>query len=133
MTRRFFPALALLALFALSACSGGRPGLLQLYQHNDGDLVNLKVGETMQVVLDGTPTTDVHWLRDDETEDILTQVGGTEYKPDPRTPNARQRLHLNFRAKAEGRTRLQLHYRDPHRSGALDERVFEVWVVVRNG
>lgn len=131
MTRGFLPLLTLVALLAFSACTTTRTGPLKLYQHNDGDLINLTVGETMEVVLDGTPTTDVHWLRDEAGEAIITQVGTTEYKPDPRTPDARQRLHLNFRAQAEGRTRLQLQYRDPNRSGALEERSFEIWVVVK--
>lgn len=131
MIRHLFPLVTLVALLAFSACASTRTGPLKLYAHNDGDLINLDVGETMQVVLDGTPTTDVHWLRDDATEAILAQVGTTEFKPDPRLPDARQRLHLSFRAQAEGRTRLQLQYRDPNRSGALDERSFEVWVVVK--
>ena len=131
MSRQGFPLVALLALLVFGACASTRTGPLKLYAHNDGDLINLKVGETMQVVLDGNPTTDIHWLRSEETDAILAQVGTTEYKPDPRTPDARQRLHLNFKAHAEGRTRLRLQYRDPNRSGALDERTFEVWVVVK--
>ena len=133
MTRRFFPLLALAALLALGACAGTRPDMLRLYQHDSGDMIRLDVGETMQVVLDGNPATDVHWLRDEETEAIITQVGETQYERDPRTYDTRRRLQLNFRAKAEGRTRLQLQYSSLDRRGTRYDQVFEIWVVVDNG
>ena len=118
------------------ACSSARTGPLKLYQRNSGEIIRLYVGETMAVVLDGDPGTDIHWLKIPGDPEILEQIGGTEYAHDMETHSAERKLFTRFRATAPGRTRLQLSYNNPAQdtrilSGRPSNKEFEVWVVVR--
>lgn len=137
-TRLFlFTALAL--ILGLSACSTTREGTLRLYQRNSGDIINLRVGETMEVVLDGNPGTEIHWLKVPGSPELLERVGSTEYKPDLESNTAEHKLFTQFRATAPGRTRLKLSYRDPSEGGlrtrarTTPDHAFEIWVVVKEG
>ena len=121
---------------ALGACSSSRTGPLRLYQRNSGEMIRLYVGETLEVVLDGDPRTDIHWLKAPGDPEILEQIGETQYEQDLETHSAERKLITRFRATAPGRMRLQLNYNNPARntrimSGRPPGREFEVWVVVR--
>ncbi len=127
---------ALCLSLALGACSSPRDGLLKLYQRNSGEIINLRVGETMEVLLDGDPGTDIHWLKVPGDPEVLEQIGGTQYEHDLETHSAERKLITRFRAIAPGRTRLQLNYDNPARdtrimSGRPPGREFEVWIVVK--
>ena len=122
---------------ALGACSSSRDGLLRLYQRNSGDIINLSVGETMEVVLDGDPGTEVHWIQASGDAEILRQLGGTNYEADMESHRAERKLVTRFQANAPGRMRLRLRYRHPT-DGRPDgstritpDRTFEVWIVVK--
>ena len=120
----------------LGACSSSRTGPLRLYQRNSGEMIRLYVGETLEVVLDGDPRTDIHWLKAPGDPEILEQIGGTQYEHDLETHSAKRKLITRFRATAPGRMRLQLNYNNPAQdtrimSGRPPGREFEVWVVVR--
>ena len=133
---RLFLFTALCLSLALGACSSPRDGLLKLYQRNSGDIINLRVGETMEVLLDGDPGTDIHWLKVPGDPEILEQIGETQYEHDLETHRAERKLITRFRATAPGRTRLQLNYNLPAgdarvMSGRSSDREFEVWVVVK--
>ncbi len=134
-TRLFFLT-ALGLCLALGACSAPRTGLLKLYQRNSGEMFSLRVGETMEVLFDAEPGTDIHWLKVPGSPEILEQIGGTEYEPDLESHTVERMLITRFRAIAPGRTRLQLNYNLPARdarvmSGGSSDREFEVWVVVK--
>jgi len=124
-------------LLALSACSSSRDGLLRLYQRNSGDIINLEVGETMEVVLDGDPGTEIHWIQAPGDEKILRQLGETQYKADLESHRAERKLVTQFQATAPGRMRLKLSYRNPGEGRPSNsfritpDRDFEVWVVVK--
>ena len=120
----------------LGACSSSRTGPLRLYQRNSGEMIRLYVGETLEVVLDGDPGTDIHWLTAPGDPEIIEQIGETQYEQDLETHSAERKLITRFRATAPGRMRLQLNYNNPARdtrsmSGRPPGREFEVWVVVR--
>ncbi len=127
---RYFRFAALGLLLALGACATSRAPL-RLFQHNTGDIVNLRVGETMEVVLEGDPTIDVRQQRIPDDPDLLERVGGTEFFADMTTPDARERLLVRFRAVAEGKTRLKLIYKYRYASNTAPDADFEVWVVVK--
>lgn len=117
----------MLGVLGLAACATTNDPL-RLYQRNSGDIINLRVGEVVEVVLEGNPGTDIHWITPPEEIEILEQVGSTRYEADLQSHEAERRLITRFRAVAAGRTRLQLAYRDPAESGR--DTTFEVWVVV---
>ncbi len=120
----------------LGACSSSRTGPLKLYQRNSGQMIRLYVGETLEVVLDGDPAIDIHWLKVPGDPEILEQIGGTQYEHDMETHSAERKLITRFRATAPGRTRLQLNYNNPAQdtrsiASGMPGMEFEVWVVVR--
>lgn len=122
---------------ATGACSTPRVGLLTLYQSNSGDIINLHVGEEMDVVLDGDPGTEIHWIKVPGDPDILRKLGNTEYKPDLESHQVERKLTTRFQATAPGRARLKLNYRVPgapsqRGTRITPDRTFEVWVVVKD-
>lgn len=119
--------LLLCALLVIAACSTVREPL-RLYQRNDGDLINLRVGDVVEVVLDGDPGSEIRWFTTDGQPDLLQQVSDTEYRTDVESNTMERRLMTRFRAVAPGRTRLRLTYSDP--SGTGRDRALDVWVVV---
>ena len=119
--------LLLCALLAIAACSTVREPL-RLYQRNDGDIINLRVGDVVEVVLDGDPGSEIRWFTTDGRPDLLRQVSDTEYRTDVESNTMERRLMTRFRAVAPGRTRLRLTYSDP--SGTGRDRSLAVWVVV---
>lgn len=123
------PALLFLLLgLALGACSSAREPL-QLYPRNSGEILTLRVGQIVEVVLDGDPGTDIHWLKNPGEEALLEQVGETTYQTDYRAQDLERRLMTRFRARAPGRMRLRLAYRAP--GGDLRGEAFEVWLVIK--
>ena len=120
-----------------AACSSSRDGALRLYQRNSGDIINMTIGETVEVVLDGNPGTEIHWLQVPDAPVLLKQIGGTEYKTDLQSNRAERKLVTQFQAIAPGRTRLKLSYRNPgearprNSTRITPDRAFEVWVVVK--
>jgi len=127
---------AIALLLILGGCSTSREGALKLYQRNSGDIINLYVGETVTVLLDGDPGTDIHWIKVPGDPEILTQLGSTEFEPDLESHDAARKLTTRFQAVAPGRTRLHLNYSHPtdarRTSGRIArDQAFEVWVVVK--
>lgn len=120
-----FVALAL----ALSGCGNVREPL-QLYQRNSGEIIALRVGQIVEVVLDGTPGTHVHWMKTPGEERLLEQLGETTYGPDYRAQNLERRLTTRFRALAPGRMRLRLEYRTP--GGEAFGQEFEAWLIIKD-
>lgn len=120
----------------MGACSIPRSGVLKLYQRNSGDIVNVYVGESITVALDGDPSTEIHWIKVPGDPAILEQVGDTRYEPDMESHQAQSMLITHFKATGVGRTRLQLMYRHPGAAAQRGFRIspdnaFEVWVVVK--
>ncbi|MFQ5569803.1 MAG: protease inhibitor I42 family protein [Rhodothermales bacterium] len=130
MNRLFLP-LILVAGLLLPACSSSLNGPLKLREANDGDIINLEVGDMVEVILDGDPSTEVHWIKVPGDPEILEQIGGTDYQADLESHKAERRLTVRFRAVVEGRSRLKLTYEDPSHNPRARDRTFEVWVVVK--
>ena len=134
---RLLLLVALCLSMVLGACSSSRDGMLRLYQRNSGDIINLAVGETVEVVLDGDPGTEIHWIQTPGDPEILRQLGETDYQADLESHNAERKLVTQFQALAPGRMRLRLTYRHPTDSGlsqttrTTPNRAFSVWVVVK--
>jgi predicted secreted protein len=95
------------------------------------DRVELKVGDALDVTLDGNPTTGYTW--DVQTVDaaILQPVGDVEFVADSDAIGAGGRLTLHFVSLAAGQTPLQLIYHRPWEQGVPPVKTFEVTVIVK--
>ncbi|MDQ1336481.1 MAG: inhibitor of cysteine peptidase, partial [Thermodesulfobacteriota bacterium] len=61
--------------------SASEPVSVKLTDEDLGRTVELGIGETLEVVLSGNPTTGYVWDVASLDRDILKQVGETEFKP----------------------------------------------------
>ena len=118
-------AAAALLIRALEA----RP--LQLDSEDNGTAINLKVGQKVQVVLKGNPTTGFSWMAALSEDDagILEQMGEPTYVPDSQLIGAGGTYTFTFKAVAAGDAQLKLVYLRPWESVPPLE-TFEVRVLV---
>jgi len=103
---------------------------LRLSEEDAGSTVELRVGDTMEVVLDGNPTTGFEWETTAVDESVLRQVGEPGFEPYSTLIGSGGKFTFRFEALASGQTLLQMVY---HRSWETDvppEKTFEVNVTV---
>jgi len=118
-----------LLLTALSAC--GSTNEVKLDAGDDGSQVELKAGQTLVVSLEGNPTTGYTWEAAELDEQVLQQVGETEFKPESDAIGAGGVQTLSFETANSGQTTLNLVYRRPWETDVEPAETFSVQVVVR--
>jgi inhibitor of cysteine peptidase len=102
----------------LTACGSevdSAEGVLQLEQADNGKSFTVKVGDTIEVVLAGNPTTGFAWTAalGDEDGTLLEQQGDPAYVSDSSDDNvvgAGGLYTFTFKAVAEGEAELKLVY-----------------------
>jgi len=89
-----------------------------LDEEDDGSTLTVEVGDIIDVVLEGNPTTGYGWTVDLSAEDaaILEQVGEPTYVPDSELIGAGGTYTFRFRALAVGEATLVLNYARPWES-----------------
>jgi len=78
---------------------------VRLGEEDAGSTVGLSVGDTMEVILDGNPTTGFTWERPSEDGDtaILHQMGEPAFEPDTDLVGSGGKVTLVFEAVAPAR------------------------------
>jgi len=97
---------------------------------DDGTAVNLTVGQRLDVVLEGNPTTGYLWMVDTIDRAVLRETGEWEFVPDSDAAGAGGVVTLHFRAFAPGETELKLSYRPSWQPEAEAYETFAVKVIV---
>src|SRR5947207_9625276 len=112
----------------LVACGSSQPQTIT--EQAAGKTIEVATGATVEVVLDGNPTTGYTWELASPDLSILKQVGEPKFKPDNNAPGAGGKMTLTFEAVATGQAALKLVY---HRSFETEAplKTFEVTVVVK--
>jgi predicted secreted protein len=106
--------LCLILLFLLTFTSCSRPGAYTL--ENNGDTVELQIGETMELKLESNPTTGYSWFPDEDTDNTIIKLTSTEYN---QTKKAEKLVgsggfeYFFFEALSSGSTELVLNYERP--------------------
>jgi len=118
-----------LLLTALSAC--GASNDVELDAGENGSQVELNAGQTLIVSLEGNPTTGYTWEAAELDEQVLQQVGETEFKPDSDAIGAGGVQTLRFETMNSGQTTLKLVYHRPWEEDVEPAEIFSVQVVVR--
>ena len=118
-----------LLLTALSACSPAKE--VKLDAGDDGSQVELDAGQTLVVNLEGNPTTGYTWEAAELDEQVLRQVGETEFKPESDAIGAGGVQTLSFETANSGQTTLNLVYHRPWEADVEPAETFSVQVVVR--
>jgi inhibitor of cysteine peptidase len=106
-------------------------GPMKLTAKDAGGTVEMKVGDTLQVMLEGNPTTGYDWEMAPGDEAVLEQLGASTYKADSDLMGSGGQVTLRFKAVAAGQTALQLVYHRPWETDEPPAETFEVTVTVK--
>jgi len=102
-----------------------------LSEEDAGSTVELRVGDTMEVVLDGNPTTGFSWETVAVDASVLKQLGEPGFEPYTNLIGSGGKFTFRFEAVASGQTLLRLVYHRPWETEVPPEETFEVTVVVQ--
>jgi inhibitor of cysteine peptidase len=94
--------------------------------------VQMKLGDTLEIALEGNPTTGYTWAVASKVAQ-LQQQGEWELKRDSNLIGAGGTIILRFKAVREGEATLQLIYHRVWEKGVPPVKTFEVKVVVGKG
>ena len=113
----------------LAACGSGNE--IKLDASDNGSQVELNVGKTLAISLEGNPTTGYTWEAADLDDQVLRQVGEPEFKPDSSAIGAGGVQILRFEVVNSGQTSLNLVYRRSWEVDMEPAETFSVQVTVR--
>jgi inhibitor of cysteine peptidase len=108
---------------------------LKLSQTDDGKSYTIKVGDTIQVVIPGNPTTGYEWASalSDADKALLQQLGEPQYAPDRADENvvgAGGVYTLTFKAAEKGQATLKLAYARQSESDAAPNQTFTATITI---
>ncbi len=123
----------MIILFALllSACGRADPALTA---KDAGKTVQVKVGQTIAITLDGNPSTGYTWEAENKDLKTLKLAGEPEFKSsntDKNVVGAGGTLTLRFQAVAAGQETLTLVYHRPWETDVKPLQTYTVTVVVQ--
>lgn len=121
-----FTTIAMLA--ACGAVSGSDP--VSLSAKDAGMTVHLKPGDTLEIALQGNPTTGYTWEVAPGSGDLLGQVGEPKFKADTSALGSGGIMTLQFKAVKQGTGPLRLIYHRTFEPGVAPLESFEVTIVV---
>lgn len=129
MIKKLLVAMLMIGLMlGLTACGSSK---VKVGATDNGQTVELEVGQKLAVALEGNPTTGFNWEVGEIDESVLKQFGEAEYKADSKLIGAGGMITYTFEAVQQGTTTLKLIY---HRSWETDvppEKEFLVTVNVK--
>ena len=102
-----------------------------LNEEDTGSTAELRVGDTMEVVLDGNPTTGFSWETAAVDASVLKQLGEPGFEPYTNLIGSGGKFTFRFEAVASGQTLLRLIYHRPWETEVPPEKTFKVTVVVQ--
>ncbi len=106
-------------------------GPVKLTETDAGSTVEMNVGDMLEVMLEGNPTTGYDWEMASGDAAVLEQLGASTYKADSDLMGAGGQVTLRFKAVAAGQTTLQLVYHRPWETDEPPAQTFEVSVIVK--
>ncbi len=129
-----YPILSLFFLFSLllfSGCAGAK-NLVQLSEKDKDRDVFLQVGDSLEIVLEGNPTTGYMWDLGPWDRRVLEQVGEYTYQPTSGAIGSGGRYTFSFKAIGYGKADLKWSYARPFEKNAPPIKSFEVHAAVSN-
>ena len=121
----------LLSLLLFSGCAGAK-NIVQLSEKDKDRDVFLQVGDSLEIVLEGNPTTGYMWDLGPWDTRVLEQVGEYAYKPASDAMGSGGRYTFSFKAIGYGKTDLKWSYARPFEKNAPPLKSFEVHADVSN-
>ena len=131
MHRIRFLFLGLLAAFGLLAgCQTAASKILSLTEADHGRAVRAKKGESIQIVLEGNPTTGYTWLVDDLDTKVVEATGAPTFTPSSNAVGAGGWFTFNFVAEARGQTNMRVIYVRASERFRSPEKTFAIMITV---
>lgn len=126
------PLSLVLASFLLicTACGSASDSTKELTDENNGETVQLKVNDTMEVALPSNPSTGYQWQVSSIDTAVLRADGEPEFIPDSDAVGSGGLSVFHFRALAAGTSPLQLDYLRTWEIGVPPAQTFTVNVEV---
>jgi inhibitor of cysteine peptidase len=123
-------ALLLLAIVPLgTAC--GRTAAITVTAADGGSRVDLGTGQTLEVLLEGNPTTGYAWSVDELDDTVLALTGDPLYEAERDALGSGGTYRYRFEAIRSGETGMRLVYERPFEESPPEE-TFEITVHVRD-
>ena len=130
-----FPLLKLLMVLAgallLATCAAPGAASVRLSEQDSGRMVELRVRDRLEIVLEGNPTTGYQWEQVVGEGSILRPVGEPAFRPDSGALGAGGTVTLPFEAAAAGETRLKLIYHRSFEPNVPPLKTFEASIVIK--
>ena len=123
--------LALVVMYLSVLSSPSVPVSMKLDEKDLGRTVEMSVGDTLEVVLRGNPTTGYIWEVASPGNGILKQLGETEFKPEREARGSPGKIIMRFKAAVAGETSLKLIYHRPFERNKTPIKTFEVTVAIK--
>jgi predicted secreted protein len=101
-----------------------------VYVARSGETVTLHVGDTLEISLEGNPTTGYGWELAAGGSEVMRQVGESSFSPESDLIGAGGTYRFTFDAEARGQTDLELWYRRSWEADVAPAASFTVHVVV---
>src|SRR4026209_30371 len=104
---------------------------IQLTEADAGRLVELRVGDILEVTLPGNPTTGFQWEVSAINSAILKPMGEPKFEPSSNAVGSGGNVTLRFEAVGTGQTELKLIHHRPFEENVPPIQTFEVTITVR--
>lgn len=120
-----------LATLILDACGPPATATMRLREQDAGRTVQLQLGQRLEIVLPGNPTTGYQWEPTIADNSILRTVGEPVFKPDTSALGSGGQVTTTFEAVAVGQTMVTLVYHRSFEAGTPPLKTFAVTVTVQ--
>ena len=106
--------------------------MVNLTEEENGGNVALTVNDTLQIQLDGNPTTGYIWESENLDTDHLEQIGTPVFAAQSKLMGAPGQFTLTFKALRSGVVKLRLIYHRTFEKNVPPQQVFEVTVNIQD-
>jgi inhibitor of cysteine peptidase len=120
----------LMLVLPLSSCLVAGKTLTEI---NNGDSLNLKINDTVEIKLESNPTTGYSWFLSDNVDETIVSVTSPEFmesKKDEELVGAGGYEIFNVKAIAKGKTDIILNYERPWEEGVEPLETFEITISI---
>jgi inhibitor of cysteine peptidase len=93
--------------------------------------VKMKTGDTLEITLEGNPTTGYIWEKVEGDNTILSPQGDYKYTPAKPLVGSGGKFVFTFQGAATGKTRLCLIYHRSFEKNVAPAKAFEIMVIVK--
>jgi len=117
----------------LCACSTASPAgsTRQFTEADDGNSIELHVGDTLEVTLPGNPSTGFQWEISNAGMAVLRSSGEPEFQSSRSALGSTGKITLRFEAVMTGQMELKLIYHRPFEKDVPPAQTFELSVTVK--